>query len=83
MTAAWLRDLEEKVHEASERLSDARSTNEELRKQNEALQARVSELEAEIAEGSAADQSAWEEERADIRSRVEKLADHLGQLLEE
>ena len=82
MTTAWLRDLEEKVHEASSRLQEARTANDELQQQNETLQARVSELENEIAEASAAGDAAWAEERDDIRSRVEKLANHLGELLE-
>lgn len=82
MTAAWLRDLEEKVLEASSRLQEARVANDELQQKNEALQARVSELESEVAEASSTGDAAWTEERDEIRSRVEKLANHLGELLE-
>ncbi len=77
MTTAWLRDLEEKVQEASARLSD-------LRQQNDKLQKRVTELEEKLEEAPDAEQVAgWTEERDDIRQRVEKLVGHLDQLLED
>ena len=97
MTTAWLRDLEEKVQEASERLGDLRSENDKLQKQvdklqnrgdklqnrGDKLQNRVTELEAQLESApDAEDLAGWSEERDDIRQRVEKLADHLGQLLE-
>ncbi len=76
MTTAWLRDLEEKVQEASTRLSD-------LRAQNDNLQKRVAELEEKLEAAPNAEQVAdWTEERDDVRQRVEKLVDHLDQLLE-
>ncbi len=76
MATAWLRDLEEKVQEASARLSD-------LQAQNDKLEARVAELEEQLEAAPDAEQVAgWTEERGDIRQRVEKLVDHLGQLLE-
>ncbi len=77
MTTAWLRDLEEKVQEASAQLSDLRVQNDELRK-------RVAELEEKLEEAPDAEQVAgWTEERDDIRQRVEKLVDPLGQLLDD
>ncbi|MCP3957054.1 MAG: cell division protein ZapB [bacterium] len=76
MTTAWLRDLEERVQEASARLSD-------LQKKNGELEKRIQELETELeAAPDAAQAAAWSEERDDIRKRVEKLVDHLGELLE-
>ncbi len=83
MTTAWLQDLEEKVQEASARLSDMRAENETLKKQVSELQGRVDELEEKLEEAPDAEQIAgWTEEREDVRQRVEKLVDHLGQLLE-
>ncbi len=75
MATAWLRDLEEKVQEASARLGD-------LQAENERLQKRISELEEQLEAAPDAEQVAgWTEERDDIRQRVEKLVDHLDQLL--
>ncbi len=76
MTTAWLRDLEEKVQEASAQLGD-------LRAHNDKLQKRVAELEEKLEAAPDAEQVAgWTEERDDVRQRVEKLVDHLDQLLE-
>ncbi len=76
MAIAWLRDLEERVQEASVRLGD-------LRAQNDKLRARVAELEEKLTVVPDAEKVAgWTEERDDIRQRVEKLVGHLDQLLE-
>ncbi|MEM7483397.1 MAG: cell division protein ZapB [Acidobacteriota bacterium] len=65
---AWLETLEEKVHAAADRIR-------ELGDENERLAARVAELEGQ-------DESAeWEQERSEIRSRVESLAEGLEALL--
>ncbi len=83
MKTAWLRDLEEKVQEASERLGELRAENEELRKREAKLKNRVKKLEGKLEKVPDADQAAgWSEERREIRQRVEKLVDHLGKLLE-
>ena len=75
MSLPWLQELEERVQETAARLKD-------LRAENETLQARVAELEEELAAVPAAGQGeAWAEEKAEIRERVEKLADHLEKLL--
>ena len=75
MTTAWLRDLEEKVQETSGRLKD-------LHKENEKLRKRVAKLEKELKAAPDGDEAAaWAEERDGIRQRVEKLADHLGEVL--
>ena len=76
MSTAWLRDLEEKVQEASAKLSD-------LRAQNDKLRERVAELEEQLEAAPDAEQIAgWTDERDDIRQRVEKLVGHLDQLLD-
>ena len=90
MTTAWLRDLEERVQEASERLRTLRAENLELSEkntqlsaENERLEARVSELEDQLAQVDTSESGAWQEEREEIRGRVEKLVEHLGTLLTE
>ncbi len=77
MATAWLRDLEERVQEASVRLRDYRAQNDELRQ-------RIVELEEKLEAVPDAEKVAgWSEERDDIRQRVEKLVGHLDQLLED
>lgn len=76
MTTAWLRDLEEKVRETSARLGELKSENEKLEK-------KLAKLESQLEAAPDPDEaSAWAEERADVKQRVEKLVDHLGNLLE-
>ncbi len=78
MSIAWLRDLEERVEEASERLRTLRQEKAELEK-------RIEELEAELAEAAAPnpDAQAWEQERTEVQSRVADLVGHLEALLED
>ncbi len=77
MTTAWLRDLEERVQEASERLRA-------LQTENAGLKERVGELEAQLQEApSGKEAAAWTEERGDIKQRVEKLVQHLDDLLKD
>ena len=77
MATEWLQDLEERVKEASDRLGG-------LRKENEKLKRRIAKLEEQVAAAPDADEAAaWAAERDDIRKRVEKLADHLGDLLKD
>jgi len=77
MTKGWLRDLEERVREASTRLQDLRAENEQLREKLGALEGRLA---ATPDEGGAAD---WAQEREEIRQRVEGLVQHLDELLAE
>ena len=86
----WLEALEERVHQAAERLGA-------LGEENAGLRARIAELEGELATASAAADGAapagaatappdpeaerWRRERAEVRRRVEKLAERLGELL--
>ena len=91
MTTAWLRDLEEKVQEASTQLGGLRARNEELQARVAELEQqlesapdpeRLAELEQKLEAAPDPDQVAgWTEEREDIRQRVEKLVEHLDQLL--
>ena len=75
MTTAWLRDLEERVQQASTHLQD-------LRSENERLTQRVSELEEQLENApSQEDQESWTGEREEIRQRVETLVQHLDDLL--
>ncbi|NJL30070.1 MAG: cell division protein ZapB [Thermoanaerobaculia bacterium] len=78
MTTVWLNDLEEKIREAAKRLA-------ELRSENETLKARVAELETMLGERDSADDgaAAWTEEREQIRERVERMVEHLEELLGE
>ena len=77
MATEWLQDLEERVKEASDRLRD-------LRKENEKLTKRIAKLEGQVAAAPDADEVAsWTAERDDIRQRVEKLVDHLGDMLKD
>ena len=75
MTIAWLRDLEERVQEASEHLQH-------LRSENERLEQHVTELEGQLESAPSQDENqAWTEEREEIRKRVERLVQHLDGLL--
>ena len=86
----WLEALEERVRQAAERLRA-------LGDENLGLRERIAELEGELAAARAAaagdalagpaalpqDPGAerWQRERAEVRRRVEKLAERLGELL--
>ena len=76
----WLDALEAKVREATVRL-------EQLSEENGTLAARVRELERKLdeatPEGDDKAASAWRQERADIRTRVERLTEDLESLLED
>ena len=80
MAIDWLEILEDKVREAAERLG-------ELKEENLALTRKVEELEIRLAATPKPelDESAraWEKEREEIRSRVEKLTKRLESLVEE
>ncbi len=77
MTIPWLKELEERVQETAERLR-------ETREENATLKARVTELEEQLASAPGTDErEAWTEEKGEIRTRVESLAEHLEELLKE
>jgi predicted nucleic acid-binding Zn-ribbon protein len=73
----WLSALEDKVHAAAERLHA-------LHEENAALRNRVAELEQQLAAASSEPEdtgaSQWEEERREIRERVERLTRTLEEL---
>lgn len=69
--ASFLDQLEEKVHAAAERIQA-------LREENRKLADRVDEL-----GNASSDSEGWDEERREIRHRVERLTDRLESLLED
>ena len=69
----WLSPLEDKVRAAAERI---RSLGEE----NAALRVRISELEERLVAPEDAGAAQWQEERQEIRRRVERLTQHLEEL---
>lgn len=90
MSHAWLKDLEEKVHAASKTLRALREENDELKVRVKELESQVDDLAAaagsEGSQGSSAADGgaeAWQQERDEIRERVETLAEHLTGLLGE
>jgi predicted nucleic acid-binding Zn-ribbon protein len=76
-TADWLSTLESKVHAAAERLHA-------LHEENTALRGRIAELEQQLSAAPSAPEdsgaSQWEEERREIRERVERLTRTLEEL---
>ena len=84
MTTAWLQDLEERVKATADRLGELRAENGRLEKRLAGRENRVAELEQQLAAAPDAEEAAaWVTERDDIRQRVEKLVDHLGEMLED
>jgi chromosome segregation ATPase len=69
-----LADLEEKVRAAAEELRRLREENRELRAEAE----RLGEVEAAQPDEGA---QRWRSERAEVRTRVERLVEHLEDLL--
>jgi hypothetical protein len=89
MAIEWMELLEQRVREAADEIR-------RLRGENEALEARIETLERELAQaidtdaaraadGRASGQpdAAWEQERAEVRSRVERLVRQLEGLIQE
>lgn len=72
----WLEELEDRVRQATDRLR-------ELREENDGLRERIAGLEAAAAAGPAepAEDTGWDRERDEIRTRVERLTRHLEELL--
>ncbi len=75
MEMGWLSDLEEKVRRASEELGALRQENRELHRRVQDIEDVASRQDRELA-------VAWEAERAEIRRRVERIAQGLADLLE-
>lgn len=72
----WLKPLEEKVAQARAALDD-------LRKENRTLRSKLRRLEQKKGgSGEASGNPAWEEERREVRRRVESLVDKLAKLVE-
>ncbi|MEO1368465.1 MAG: cell division protein ZapB [Acidobacteriota bacterium] len=84
MNQEWLQNLEEKVQQTAQRLRDVREENEQLEARCKELESKVEDLETQLLEAAGDEGGAeWREERDEIRTRVEKLVDHLGELLAE
>lgn len=84
--AEWLAHLEDRVHAAVNAIRGLREENRDLTADNDELRKRLEKLER-AAEKSAAktgggDAEAWENERQDIRARVERITRRLEELLE-
>jgi 50S ribosomal subunit-associated GTPase HflX len=72
----WLKPLEEKV-------AQARATLDELRKENRTLRSKLRRLEQKKdGPGEVSGSPAWEEERREVRRRVESLVEKLEKLVE-
>lgn len=86
MAIEWMETLEQRVREAADEIR-------RLRGENDALEERIETLERELAQamsgraasaGETADaDGAWEQERAEVRSRVERLVRQLEGLIQE
>ena len=76
MDTKWLESFEKKVEAAAAEIR-------KLRKENAAQQARIEQLQAELDAGAESDDqaAAWEDERNEIRQRVERLSQGLEKLL--
>ena len=72
MSTPWLGDLEQRVSEAVAEIG-------RLRSENKRLERELAKLRKAGAGGDGA--AAWEQERTEVRSRVERLAHHLEELL--
>ncbi|MEO1086568.1 MAG: cell division protein ZapB [Acidobacteriota bacterium] len=84
MNQEWLQNLEEKVQLTAQRLRDVREENEQLEARCKELESKVEDLETQLLEAGDGEGGAeWQEERDEIRTRVEKLVDHLGELMAE
>ncbi len=70
----WLEQLEERIQQAAERMR-------QLGEDNAALRKKVESLEEELTETRQGAASAWDQEREEIRTRVEALAGKLEALL--
>jgi FtsZ-binding cell division protein ZapB len=84
MAIEWMETLEQRVREAADEIR-------RLRTENDALEERIETLERELAQAMASrgaspdtnDDGAWEQERAEVRSRVERLVRQLEGLIKE
>ncbi|MEM1176922.1 MAG: cell division protein ZapB [Acidobacteriota bacterium] len=84
MSSEWLQNLEEKIQLTAQRLRDLRDENEQLEARCKELESKVEDLETQLLEAAEEGGGAeWQEERDEIKTRVEKLVDHLGELLAE
>jgi len=86
MAIEWMETLEQRVREAADEIR-------RLRAENDALEERIETLERELAQAvesggaepraNTDEDGAWEQERAEVRSRVERLVVQLEGLIKE
>lgn len=79
----WLEALETKVAQAAAELKRLREANQSLATQVEKLQTSLDEAQEAARDTTAeSDEAAWQDEKAQIRRRVEELAETLEGLLD-
>lgn len=92
MAIDWMAGLEEKVREAGQEIRRLRAEKDELNERIATLEAEVEEIGAARAvatsagteaNGAHAADTAWEQEREEVRRRVEKLVAQLEGLIRE
>jgi len=82
----WLEHLERTVHEATETIGALRRQNEDLTERIDSLEEELAQARSEEGNGGGGDDSAaaaWQDERQEIRRRVESLTEKLEGLLDE
>jgi len=86
---SWLEELETAVRQAAETIDVLRRERDELAQRAQELDARVGELEAGTGEASGTAKESdegpappWQEEREEIRRRVERLTERLEGLID-
>lgn len=78
----WLTTLEDRVRAAAERIRSLGEENSALRRQISGLEEQLAAVSSAPAMPSDPGASRWEEERREIRERVERLTRHLEELVE-
>jgi chromosome segregation ATPase len=82
MPIEWIETLEQRVREAAEEIRRLRGENEQLQDRTATLERELAQVATPAASASAAD-AEWEEERAEVRARVERLVRQLEGLIQE
>lgn len=77
----WLEGLEEVVHQAARTIRDLRGEREKLSAENRKLRQELDKAESAEAKSGDSEVAAWNEERREIRDRVERLTARLEELL--
>ena len=83
MSEEWLEELERTVHEATATIEELRAEKRELAERLEELEGKLAEAREGAGEEGGEGAEAWQQERAEIRRRVEGLTETLEGLLED